>query len=195
MPTGKPQITAYCPNPTEDLQIANKQYADSLSKLQLIEIYLPTGTASTKTFSFPAIDWELVSQLILVIDINVSGVLDLEMKYNANVTNYFDDGTLTSGGATAFIDNGAIAHNEIISTLLLSGGGAHAAGQVIIMNRKHATVERLTAISNFMGGALQFSQVGHLNTNDNDPLTSIIIETSASTWTADTRMTLYRLLR
>jgi len=74
MPTGKPLSTLYVQNPTEDLQVANKQYVDSLPSTVVRTIIINTTNQihGTGGVQFGAFNGSLTSLTLTNVTVNLA---------------------------------------------------------------------------------------------------------------------------
>jgi len=101
MPTGKPQSTIYGPVPTEDLQMANKEYVDVAGTLKAVKSADETITSDTVLQN----DTDLVIPLLpnrhygfmCVLKVNSHATPDWKSTFAAIVgaTGFFNIGTVT----------------------------------------------------------------------------------------------------
>jgi len=164
---------------------------------QVIETYEAAIPEATHTFTFPAIDFDDDSFLMLAVDMGVTAALNLEILFDAFVAAYFTDGSQINSSANNFTDINAATEGQLVPT---GGIFSEANAQVIMLVRigisKAGNRDWTRADISFQGGGANGS--GHFGVvcqASNASLTDIIIQTSASTWQVGTRMTLYRVNR
>ncbi len=163
------------------------------NKMVTIEDYNSPSTAATKTFTFPAIDFSKVSKLVLVIDGLTTAALALRVTINGIVTSkYSYDGRRIAGGTETLLDVTAEEYWEVASVAAIDAARSFM-GTIEIY---HSTIDKPGLIStvNAASGDKQEQITGFLD-QEVLSITSIEIVTSTSTWIADTRMTLYKVLR
>ena len=161
--------------------------------LEVIEDYQATVAEGTKTFSFTAIDFEDVSQLILVIDGSPTATFQLQMQYDSEINTYHN-----MGRSIPWTDGGSPQINIIDSTdafSILSGSiGANApfTNEIKITLSKNASINEPFAniVTTYANTQVVLGSV--LGNNDTSDISSIKIFTSTSTWKIGTRMTLYK---
>jgi len=162
--------------------------------MHVIETHEATTTESSFVFSFSAIDFDDDSYLILEFDGATSASLDLQLRFNTNATaNYYTDGSVMVGGVQTLIDLNTQTAGRIMNTV--SARGCFCFVKIFLI--KAGSVNSVMYRSNgyFDGLPTSENESGQLFNQQIASLTSVEVRTSTSTWTADTRITLYRVKR
>jgi len=125
MPTGKPQSTIYGPLPTDDLQMANKQYVD-LVTLRAVKEASETITSDDTVSN----DTDLVVPLLAN---RRYGFLMLA-RVNSGVTPDFKYTFAAISNATGFYQNGALGSVPVseVAFATTNGVGTNAGNQMLL---------------------------------------------------------------
>jgi len=164
---------------------------------ELLDTHIAVGTEATYTFT-PAdpLDNDTYSEIVSVLDGDITAILALQMKVNALATLYSVEKLTVVGGVITGVSQISTPQWELIGTALLN-----------IATRKFAVVTHLmigdSAFSfPHVGGFYQAkADLGYVTgtlrqfTNGEDDITSIEWKTSASTWTAGTTIDTYGVRR
>lgn len=166
---------------------------------ELIANYEAGIVEASHVFSFAAIDFDDVSELLLVIDGAATAVFRLQMRINTLATAvYFTDGRLIAAGVETLIDlNAQTALEVVTAALILGAGGAFQGKCEIFLNKANGGTEECGVISQFFGLSTGVDSYlnGRIFGSAVPSITDIEIRTTASTWKIGTRMTLYKLKR
>jgi len=161
--------------------------------LSIIETYEAAIAESSHNFNFPAIDFDDDSELILKIDGVATADFALFLRFNANVTAYFVDGSDFVGGVATPVDSNNQTHITLIGSGQMGADSKFFAGASIQLSKGAASDFVSCLFSS--GGDLTFrTALGQLRANTSS-LTDVEVSTSASTWKIGTRITLYRMRR
>lgn len=127
MPTGKPLSTLYVQNPTEDLQVANKQYVDGAGGggLVLLDSHVALSTEASYTFTpSVAIPLSTYSKLLILFSIRLTASLAIGLQINGITADaYFTAGSRMSGTALTHIANDQQVSWRISDTTLGAASG------------------------------------------------------------------------
>ena len=162
-------------------------------KWETVENHVATGTESTYTFDIDEATDDN-SMLVLVYDLGATASFALQMVVN-DVTNYNADGSLINAGSQTIINVAGASEIEIASTTILSAGNATACGTVQIFTPDAGTTRPLV-LSQATGqntSAIEF--VSSLVVGSATSITKIVVQSSTSTWLANSKFTLYRVVR
>ena len=163
---------------------------------EVIETHIATGNESTFTFTFPAIDFQSYSKLVLIIDGNLTASANLELKLNSITTWYYTDGQRISNGTQTIINSGALSHFVIGSTSILNTSNVQFTGQIdILLSNSGGSGGRPTIYSHVTGSNAIYESISGNIASNVTSLTDVILETSTSTWKSGARMTLYKVAR
>ena len=161
---------------------------------EVIETYKSPSTASTKTFTFDAIDFDDYSELVLTIDGSITAPLGIRVAINDLAEGMYTDGFRVRGGAITIIDAGNIAYAEIGSIEMFENADDSIA--TISHFAFGIDDEQNTSIYSVAYPAREgFEVTNNIHNAHIDSITSIVVNTSTSTWKAGTRMTLYKVSR
>ena len=164
---------------------------------QLIETYKAPGTASTYTFSFSALTPDDISALVLVYSMSCDAALNLQMVVEGingageNETNILR----VDGSASTAFQGAAATSVQLCSSTLLSADGNAANGWAYIQNTDTGTKRPCCTGSVASQNSAAFESFGSCSFVAKNSFTEIIIQTSASTWKADSIFSLYKILR
>ncbi len=164
----------------------------SEGKLQVIETWKAVGAQTSKEFSFPGINFDDVSKLILEIDGASTGTLILRLQINDDTTtNYFTDGRTIIAGTEAFIDV-----NSAVGIQIVSAVGVDAFfGQIEInIPLAHSNDYPLCNLHFTSPNGTTVVTTGYLAVVQTD-INKLKILVSTSSMRSQTRITLYKLLR
>ena len=162
-------------------------------KWETVENHVATGTESTYTFDIDEATDDN-SMLVLVYDLGATASFALQMEVN-DVTNYNSDGSLINAGSQTIINSSGDAEIEIASTTIIAAGNSTACGTVQIFTPDAGTTRPLV-LSQATGqntSAIEF--VSSLVVGSATSITKIVVQTSTSTWLANSKFTLYRVVR
>ncbi len=161
--------------------------------MEILGNYVAAAPESSHVFSFPAIDWTIISELMLIFELSSTlATTALGVRINTIASgDYFTDGQRIINGVTTPIDLNGATSGEILNTGLT---GANVASNGILHFVQSLTENVPTVFSKVLGfGGYQDVRVVSNVSNAN--LTDIEILTLASTWKTLGRMTLYQLRR
>jgi len=162
--------------------------------MHVIETHEASGTESSHVFSFSAIDFDDDSYLILEFDGATSASLDLQLRFNTNATaNYYTDGSVMVGGVQTLIDLNTQTAGRIMNTN--GGRGCFVLVKIFLIKAGVINSVMYRANGYFDGIPTSENETGQLFNQQIASLTDVEIRTSTSTWTAETRITLYRVKR
>lgn len=159
-----------------------------------IETYEASIAEASHVFSFPAIDFDDDSLLVLTFDGAATASTNLQIRINGIATSYNIDGSRIGLGVETLIDlNGAVAGQLASSNLF--GGAANTVGVVCwISIGKAGTDDRPTMRSvAAIAGIMEHQSSANLAAVAS--VTSIEVRTSSSSWRIGSRATLYRVSR
>jgi len=166
------------------------------ASLTLIESYEAGSAEASKTFTFPAIDYQSISHLILQIDISVTAALALKLGIDTLTSAYFYQGRRLIAGAETLINGGTAANWEICSATLLAGANQSAFIIIHLGLTKAGANNRTKGFSTASAGEQRGNEVLSLVQDTSNPShTTIEVTTSTSTWQTGTRMSLYKVKR
>jgi len=183
-----------------DVSLIDSLTIDAFSgRRQLIERFVQSGTASSKTFTIsPALLPSDVTELILVYDLFVNGATELRIKVNGIAgVDYTSETSRNSGSAETYIVNANLAFGVIIpsGTLTASDRGAH--GEIHIQVANDSALESLAMWHFGQTYETNFAISGGLRNNGDTgaftDLDSVEILISASTWKEGSNFTLYQV--
>ncbi len=169
------------------------KWAAAGGKWETVENHVATGTESTYTFDIDEATDDN-SMLVLVYDLGATASFALQMEVN-DVTNYNSDGSLINAGSQTIINSSGDAEIEIASTTIIAAGNSTACGTVQIFTPDAGTTRPLV-LSQATGqntSAIEF--VSSLVVGSATSITKIVVQTSTSTWLANSKFTLYRVVR
>ncbi len=159
---------------------------------ELIETHEALIPESTFTFSFPAIDFDDDSELVLVIDIGSTVALNLQLAINGISTLlYFTDGRRIKGGVETLIDLNQTSFQISSSSILF----ATAFITVQIGLSKAGTNDRPMIFTTASGGNAGNEVTNGALASVTASISSLEVKTTTSTWRTGTRMSLYRVRR
>ncbi len=167
-------------------------YKSRSSIMASISTYEATIDEAVKTFTIsPAITFDTVSKLVLVMDGSFDGAGSLLIGFNGDTANYFTEGTSTVGGTITAVDDGTAA-SSILGVLAGVEDTFHCNIDILLTKGASADYIHGLSVGNFNGTDRRIS----IRSNNNHvSITSIEITTSANKWQAGTRFTLYRVNR
>jgi len=145
------------------------------------------------TFSFPAIDFNDVSMLVVTMDANPTGFAIPQLRINNNSSsNYFIDGRDIVSGSLVVIDKNI--QNEI--QLGRNNNNSYSGIVKIFLEKASTGTNFPMTISEFgnVGVPTNSQYVGRLNV-DTPNITDIEIRQNTPSWKIGTRITLYKVLR
>ncbi len=151
---------------------------------------------SSHRFSFPAVNFDDDSMLVLVIDGSSSASFNLGIRFNKNSSSYFVDGRRITGGGQTLIDLNGQTFGQIASTSVIAGVDRPFSSEIYIHLNKAGAIKRINCNYMTMGGQIGIQEVATVTLLVNKTnVTDIDILTSTSTWKIGTRMTLYKVAR
>ena len=164
---------------------------------ELIEDYEAGSAEASHTFTFTALDMDDHSELVLIMDISPTVILNLQCQVNGHVAaNYQDIGVSTAqGGLNTVIDNTNQTAATLISSATLGAGNRSAFCETHFGLTKAGTGDNILFSSKSMGLLTIQEVTGHSLDSAKTEISSIKILTSTSTWQTGTRMTLYKVKR
>ncbi len=163
--------------------------------MQVIEDYKSTGAIPSKIFILnPAIDFDKISHLILIIDGENTASLELQLITNSLETStYYRDGHSAIGGTIAGIDIGAEEYYPFATVNIITAADRTIHAEIHIY-LPTGGVNKPIYWSNASANGINETSNG-FNSTAQTSLTEIEIQTSTSTMKTGTRMTLYKVLR
>ncbi len=163
----------------------------------LIESHIAPGTASSLTFTLlPVIDFNDVAYLQLEMDVTPSAQLKLQIQYNGDASaNYYMAGKYITAGAETLLTESGQTAGTITGTHTFSAAdnSAFVLTQIGLINATNAFVYAVSHIVAQNGSTLEETMTELAI--DKTSLTEIKIITSTSTWKANSRFSLYRIMR
>lgn len=161
----------------------------------VIADYEAGGAESSKTFTInPAINFDDISQLLLVIDLVPTLQLALELKLNGLTATYYLDGSKIVSGTETIIDDSNTSEFIIADSTIIGGVDARIFGFIHIGVSKGAVTDFPLIVVDMSAGNGIVHFAGRIATESTE-INEIIVETSTSTWKTGSRMTLYKLSR
>ncbi len=165
------------------------------SQWQLIENYKSLGTGTTKTFTFPAIDFTRISHLVLIVTGGTTAALELRLQFEGDTTSaYYYDGRRMVGGAETLLAVDAEEYLVLLSAILNDAANranfieAHITIPTTGLQYPSASIH--SSCSGATGGNEEtqgFLAVGKSS------LSNITISVSTSSWLDGFQMTLYKV--
>ncbi len=172
-------------------------YKKTQSQLELIEKIDYSTTGTTKTFTFPAIDFVQYSELILILSGGTTAALALLLQINGSGNaKYHTDGTQFVGGTETLINIDTATSGTICSAALLAGANENFYCRLRISLSLAGSSDRPQAIvESSAGGSIGQERVGIVLTESHTDISSLTVLVSTSSWQAGTKFTLYKLAR
>ena len=123
MQTGKPQSTIYGPAPTEDLQMANNAYVDSIGVMTKLGSDVLSVAGDILDVNFAATP---KARVLVILSIINSGNFDIGLRFNGISTNTYDfvrflDGVSTTGNNVSEILMVAITNAQVMGEIICVG--------------------------------------------------------------------------
>lgn len=177
--------------------VTKAKLATGLIPLEVLGDYEAASAESSHNFNFTAVDFDDDSELILIIDIGVTGALNLQIRINGDAgNNYFMDGRRISGGSETILDQNSTSEPQIASSTLLSTANREAFIVVHIGLAKAGDLDRTAIIYDTQAIGNAMNEAGGIqNTTARSSITDVLVRTSTNTWQIGTRMTLYKVPR
>jgi len=168
------------------------------ASMVLIEDYETTGAEASKVFTFTAIDFEDVSELILLIDGAATAALAVQLRINTVVSaNYYDDGHRLTNSVETLIRNNAQTALTVASATMLAGAYGFSSKSRIMLEKAQAAAAHFPIIYSEANSSNTYAWERYssiLNLNQTS-ISSVEVRTSTSTLKAGTRISLYKVMR
>lgn len=162
----------------------------------VIEDFINASTITSKTFTIdPAIDFDTVSKLVLIMDGGNTASLAMRVKFNGVTAGYAVDGFRRIGGLTE-IDTSATSEAIFADTTLLNAASRAIHAELIFYLNKGGTADFVGVHSYCESVAVGgYQEVFLRNVTAAADISEIIIDVSTSSLLANFRMTLYQVSR
>jgi len=183
------------PTPILGSDIANKAYVDGLISMVILGTHEALIAESSHTFSFPAIDFDSISHLVLEIDGSATAALAIQVRINALATNYNNQGRRIAAGVETFINTVAQTAWTVATNLLITGATSGFNIICKIISFKGSPDNQPAIFADATGPVhANETMVGSQGASTTS-ITDVVIRTSVSSWRIGTRMTLYSVRR
>jgi len=184
--------------PLSDLSLLNTDLIIDLHKYELLHNYEASVAEATHTFTpASALDFDTYSEIRVIFDGITTASLALELIVNGErgINDYIGTGKRFAITPTETLISENAPQWTLATTTMLSGVNNAFFGEITLGANSTGGANDLLINSRFNTVGISEEKTGGNQTDTIDEITSILIETSTSTWVIGTKMTVYGIKR
>jgi len=160
---------------------------------EMLDAHEAAGVESTYTFTpASALSGATFSEIIIMLYLDPTAALALELQLNASVLNYHSEGFRITAGVETLLDDNALAFWNIASATLMSGASKTCVIEVRLgLPDPTLSRKRLSGFASASSEQAAWEERGLLANFTTDTITDLIWTASASSWKAGSKIMTY----